>query len=286
MYRCVRSDINAMCKVLKVSRRAYYYWLNHTNVKQEDVILNNLVKTLFFELRKTHGQRRLKRFLFNDYGLFISRRKVAKIMKALGLTTKHKRRFKVITTDSKHNLAISPNRLKRDFYASSPNKVYVGDITYIHTKEGWAYLATVIDLYSRMIIGYAIDTRMHAKLIVSALNMAKQKRINMQGAIFHSDRGVQYASDEFRTTLGKQGIIQSMSAKGDCWDNAVAESFFKTIKTELIYHTKFNTKWEVKEAIVDYIDFYNNKRLHSYNGYISPLQAEIKWWKNFNEKVA
>ena len=127
---------------------------------------------------------------------------------------------------------------------------------------------------------------MHAKLIVNALSVAKQKRINMQGAIFHSDRGVQYASDEFRVMLGKLGILQSMSAKGDCYDNAVAESFFKTIKTELIYHTQFNTKREVIKAIEDYIDFYNNKRLHSYNGYISPLQAEIKWWKNFNEKVA
>jgi transposase InsO family protein len=207
-------------------------------------------------------------------------------MKALGLKTKQKRRFKVITTDSKHNYTISPNRLKRDFYASSPNKAYVGDITYIRTKEGWQYLATVIDLYSRSIVGYAIDERMHTRLIVNALIMAKTKRVNMQGVVFHSDRGSQYASDEFRCKLKELGIIQSMSAKEDCWDNAVADSFFKTIKTELIYHEKFNSKGEAKLAITDYINFYNHKRLHSYNGYLSPLQAEIRWWKNFNEKAA
>ena len=176
--------------------------------------------------------------------------------------------------------------LKRDFYVGSPNKAYVGDITYIHTKEGFAYLATVIDLYSRAVVGYAIDSRMHSRLIINALAIAKAKRDDMQGAIFHSDRGSQYASDEFRNKLRQFGIIQSMSAKGDCWDNAVAESFFKTIKIELIYHTKFNTLQEAKEAIIDYINFYNIKRLHSYNGYLSPLQAEIKWWKNFNEKAA
>lgn len=277
-----------MCKVLKVSRNAYYSWLDGTCGKKEDVILYSLIKSAFYELQKTHGARRLKGFLLNTYGLIISRRRVSKIMKAQNLRTKHKRRFRVITTDSKHNYAISPNRLRRDFYASSPNKVYVGDITYIHTKEGVLYLSTVIDLYSRSIVGYAIDDRMYTRLIVNALTVAKNKRINMQETIFHSDRGSQYASDEFRTMLNKFGIIQSMSAKGDCWDNAVAESFFKAIKTELIYHAKFNTKQEAVRAIEEYINFYNNKRLHSYNGYLSPTTKEARWWVNYykNERVA
>lgn len=277
-----------MCRVLKVSRNAYYSWLSGTCGKKEDIVLNNLIKSAFYEFRQVYGARRLKSFLFSEYGLVISRRRVSKIMKMQNLRTKHKRRFKVITTDSKHNYAVSPNRLKRDFYASSPNKAYVGDITYIHTKEGWQYLATVIDLYSRAIVGYAIDNRLHTRLIVNALTMAKAKRINMQSTIFHSDRGSQYASDEFRATLSKFSIIQSMSAKGDCWDNAVAESFFKTIKTELIYHAKFNTKQEAIKAIEDYINFYNNKRLHSYNGYMSPVAKEIQWWTNYykNERVA
>ncbi len=277
-----------MCKVLKVSRNAYYSWLSSNSNKKEDVILNNVIKSAFYEFRQVYGARRLKGFLFSEYGLIISRRRVSKLMKIQNLRTKHKRRFKVITTDSKHNYAISPNRLKRDFYASSPNKVYVGDITYIHTKEGVLYLATVIDLYSRSVVGYATDDRMYTRLIVNALAVAKAKRINMQDAIFHSDRGSQYASDDFRATLSKFGIIQSMSAKGDCWDNAVAESFFKTIKTELIYHTKFNTKQEAVRAIEDYIWFYNNKRLHSYNSYLSPVAKELLWWTNYykNERVA
>jgi transposase InsO family protein len=277
-----------MCKVLKVSRNAYYSWFSGTSSKKEDVILNSLIKSAFYEFRQVYGARRLKGFLLNEYGLIISRRRVSKIMKTQSLRTKHKRRFKVITTDSKHNYSISPNRLKRDFYVSSPNKAYVGDITYIHTKEGWQYLATVIDLYSRSVVGYAIDNRMHTRLIVSALTMAQAKRINMQGVIFHSDRGSQYASDEFRVTLNRFGIIQSMSAKGDCWDNAVAESFFKTIKTELIYHTKFNTQQEAVRAIEDYINFYNNKRIHSYNGYLSPATKEARWWVNYykNERIA
>jgi transposase InsO family protein len=274
--------------VLKVSRNAYYSWLSSNSNKKEDVILNNVIKSAFYEFRQVYGARRLKGFLFSEYGLIISRRRVSKLMKIQNLRTKHKRRFKVITTDSKHNYAISPNRLKRDFYVSSPNKTYVGDITYIHTKEGVLYLATVIDLYSRSVVGYATDDRMYTRLIVNALAVAKAKRINMQDAIFHSDRGSQYASDDFRATLSKFGIIQSMSAKGDCWDNAVAESFFKTIKTELIYHTKFNTKQEAVRAIEDYIWFYNNKRLHSYNSYLSPVAKELLWWTNYykNERVA
>lgn len=273
-----------MCKLFKVSRNGYYSYTK-ANIKQADPILASLVKSTFEESMQTYGTRRIKRLFEKEYGWVVSRRRVAKTMRTLNLKVKSKKRFRVITTDSKHNLAISPNRLTQDFYAPSPNRVYVGDITYIKTTSGWIYLATVIDLYSRSIVGYAIDDRLHTKIIVNALNMARLKRISLQGAIFHSDRGSQYASDEFRAHLGKYGMIQSMSAKGNCYDNAVAESFFHTIKTELIHHMRFESKEEVIKAVVNYINFYNTKRLHSYNNYLSPLEAEMRWWISEHEKV-
>lgn len=274
-----------MCKTLKVSSNGYYSWLR-SKPKQDDWMLASLVKLSFKESLQTYGTRRIKQFLQKEYGWVVSRRLVARTMKALNLKVKTKRRFKVITTDSRHNLAISPNRLSQDFYVNRPNKVYVGDITYIHTNEGWIYLATVIDLFSRSVVGYEIDNRLHTRIIVNALKMASKKRSSLHGAIFHSDRGSQYASDEFREHLSKHNMIQSMSAKGNCYDNAVAESFFHTLKTELIHHVKFQTKEEAKRAIIGYLSFYNTKRLHSYNGYFSPLEAEIRWWLNENSKAA
>ena len=235
---------------------------------------------------QTYGTRRVKRFLAKEYGWVVSRGRIAKTMKALNLKVKSKKRFRVVTTDSKHNLAISPNRLAQDFYACRPNEVYVGDITYIRTGHGWIYLATVIDLYSRSIVGYSIDDRLHTRIIANALTMARAKRTSLYGAIFHSDRGSQYASDEFKEHLSMYGMIQSMSAKGNCYDNAVAESFFHTLKTELVHHMKFQTKEEAWQAITSYINFYNTKRLHSYNDYLSPVEAEIRWWLNENSKAA
>lgn len=201
-------------------------------------------------------------------------------MKKEGLKAKRKQRFKVQTTDSKHNLPISPNLLNQDFYASVPNEVYVGDITYIKTKEGWLYLALVIDLYARVVVGWAIADHMQTTLIVNALKRAQQKRGGLLcKAIFHSDRGSQYASDEYRSLLENYGMKQSMSAKGNCYDNAACESFFGSMKTELIYPTKLQTKKEAIASITHYIGFYNTKRLHSYNDYLAPLEMELKWWQ-------
>jgi transposase InsO family protein len=274
-----------MCKTLKVSPNGYYSWLRGGG-RQEDPMLAPLVKSTFDESMQTYGTRRIKRFFEKEYGWVVSRRRIAKTMKALNLKVKSKKRFRVATTDSKHNLAISPNRLRQDFCTYRPNEVYVGDITYIRTQQGWIYLATVIDLFSRSVVGYAIDDRLHTRIIVNALGIARSKRASLYGAIFHSDRGSQYASDEFREHLGRYGMIQSMSAKGNCYDNAVAESFFHTLKTELIHHMRFQTKEEAKRAISGYINFYNTKRLHSYNDYISPIEAEIRWWLNENSRAA
>lgn len=278
-------SIGLMCTKLGVSRNGYYNWLKKEE-KPIDTMLTLLIKTAFNTFKGTYGTRRIKQFLLTEYGWIVSRRRIAKTMKQLGLKTRHKQRFRVLTTDSKHNLAIAPNRLDQNFYVSCPNKVYVGDITYIATKEGWLYLATTIDLFSRNIVGYAMDERLHTKIIITALHQAKIKRSNLNGTIFHSDRGSQYASDEFKAYLTANGIIQSMSAKGNCYDNAVAESFFHTLKTELICHCQFHTKEEARKAISDYITFYNTKRMHSYNDYLSPIEAEMRWWLYDKNKVA
>ena len=201
-------------------------------------------------------------------------------MASAGLACKTKRRFKV-TTDSKHSNPISPNLLERQFTVLNPDKYWVGDITYIPTKNGWLYLATVIDLYSRQIIGWSMADNMKVKLVNDALIMAIWKRKPNKGLIWHSDRGSQYASDSHRAILKDHGIIQGMSRKGDCWDNAVAESFFHTLKTELTNHYQFNNRREAKNVIFEYIEvFYNRIRIHSANNYLAPVEFEERYKKS------
>jgi transposase InsO family protein len=274
-----------MCKVLKVSKNSYYSYLRHIEPKR-DVMLDSCVEMIFKDSMQTYGTRRIKKILERKYGWVVSRRRLAKVMKSLNFSVKTKRRFKVLTTDSNHNLAVAPNRINQDFYVSEPNEVYVGDITYISTKEGWLYLATVIDLFARPVLGWAIDDSMHTDLITKALRNASHKRTTLNGAIFHSDRGSQYASEQFKNELKHHGMIQSMSAKGNCYDNAVAESFFHTLKTELIHHIVFETKQEAITTINKYINFYNRSRLHSYNNYYSPIEAELKWWQSQLKEIA
>jgi len=190
------------------------------------------------------------------------------------LQVQTKRKFKA-TTNSNHDKPIAPNLLKREFTVSSPDIAYVGDITYIATREGWLYLAVVIDLFSRAVVGWSMDSRMKTQLVNDAMLMAIWKRKPAKGFIFHSDQGSQYASDNYRKTLSTHGAISSMSKKGDCWDNAVAESFFHTIKTELVHHCDFKTREEARAAIFEYIEvFYNRQRLHSANNYEAPLTFE------------
>lgn len=197
-------------------------------------------------------------------------------MKDLNLKVKIKRRYKN-TTDSNHNLPIAPNILDRDFYASNKDEKYVGDITYISTGEGWLYLATVIDLYSRKVVGWSMDDTMKVSLVNNALNMALRHRTPKKGLIWHTDRGSQYASYSHKDLLEKYNITQSMSRKGNCWDNAVAESFFKSLKNELVYQTVFYTKKQAKQEIFKYIElFYNRVRSHSYLNGLSPVEFEEK----------
>jgi len=267
-----------MCKVLKVSRSCYYNWiLKGCKTSKIDEKLNTLVKELFYQSRQTYGTRRIKVALIKRYGLIISRARLGKIMKLLNLRTKMKRRFKVTTTNSNHSFTIAPNRIKRDFYSPIPNDKYVGDITYIKTTQGTLYLATVIDLYSRKIVGWSMDDTMTTRLVNDALLMAIKRRNPDKGLIWHTDRGSQYASDSHKNLLKEHGIVQSMSRKGNCWDNAVSESFFHSLKTELTFHENFRTKAQANEMIFEYIEiFYNRQRLHSYNNYMSPVEFEEK----------
>lgn len=260
-----------MCKILKVKRSSYYAWQTKllSRHAKEDQKLSAYIKSIFVENRQIYGTRRIQKALSNQ-GIQTSRRRIGRLMKNQNLHCKTKRKFKP-TTDSKHTLPIADNLLDRKFQVGDPDRVYVGDITYVWTSEGWLYLAVVIDLFSRRIVGWSLKERMQAALVNEAFLQAIWKRKPIKGMIYHTDRGSQYASKSHRKILQTYGIKQSMSRKGNCWDNAVSESFFHTIKTELIHHKKFSTRADAKKAIFEYIEvFYNRKRLHSANGYMPP----------------
>ncbi len=276
-----------MCKILNVDKSSYYHWIKAgCALKKIDIKLNELVEFIFIQGKNNYGTRRIKDRLLLNYGLFVSRKRLSTIMKDLNLKVKMKRRYKN-TTDSNHNLPISANILNRDFYASYPDEKYVGDITYISTGEGWLYLATVIDLYSRKVVGWSMSDNMKVSLVNDALKMAIEYRNPPKGLLWHTDRGSQYASYSHKDLLKKHGVIQSMSRKGNCWDNAVAESFFKSLKNELVYQTTFYTKKQAKQEIFKYIEFYYNRiRSHSYLGNLSPVEFEEKAFLLQSEMVA
>ena len=260
---------------MKTSRSGYYEWLNKPEValvKQDEKLLE-IMTPIFREGRGAYGTRRIKKKLALQSKI-VSRRRIGRLMKKAGLVCKTKRRFKA-TTDSAPTRIVSPNLLERQFKVTQANQCWVGDITYIPTQEGWLYLAIVIDLYSRHVVGWSMSHRLQAELVNNALLMAIWRRKPAKGLIWHTDRGSQYASDSHRRILEDHCIIQSMSRKGNCWDNAVAESFFHTLKTELIHQCKFKNREQAKQAIFDYIEvFYNRVRIHSANDYLSPVDYE------------
>jgi transposase InsO family protein len=264
-----------MCSVLEVSRSGYYNWLKALPSTRAilNIKLTDIITKLFIDSRSTYGTRRLRRELM-VLGYNISRRRIGKLMRKTNLYCKTKRKFK-LTTDSKHNLPISPNLLQRKFAVNDADTYYVGDITYIWTAEGWLYLATVIDLFSRKVVGWSMENHMRAELVNNALLMAIWRRKPKPNLVWHTDQGSQYASKSHREILQQHNIKQSMSRKGNCWDNAVAESFFHTLKTELVHHKKFKTREQARYAIFEYIEiFYNRKRRHSANNYLSPCEFE------------
>jgi len=272
--------ISVMCDVLSVSRSGYYVWRKKpaSKRKQANAKLLEKIRAVHRESREAYGSPRIYQAL-KEQGIPCSESRVARLMREDGLRAKMKRRFKA-TTNSKHDLPIAPNLLNRDFSPAEPNQVYAGDITYIWTTEGWLYLAVVIDLFSRSVVGWAMDKRMTRQLVMNALTMAVQRRRPPSGVIFHSDRGSQYASADFQSLLTEHGMRCSMSRKGDCWDNAPVESFFGSLKQELVFHQRYATRFHARQSIFEYIErFYNRRRLHSTLGYKSPANFEATYFK-------
>lgn len=264
-----------MCKILQISKSSYYPWLQGHESKRKQRIrkFDALIKRLFFEHKKRYGSTRIYHEL-KARGESCTRKFVANRMKSLGLIAKARRKFKV-TTDSNHHKPIAPNLLQQDFTATKQDKKWVSDITYIPTQEGWLYLCVFVDLYSRAVIGWSMSKRLKANLVTDALTMALFKRQFPTDVIVHSDRGVQYCSHAYQKLLQQNQLICSMSGKGCCYDNAAMESFFHTLKVELIHDENYQTREEAKTSIVEYIEcYYNRKRRHSAIGYKIPIELE------------
>lgn len=270
--------INLICRLFKVKRNGYYsYHLRKLNKPENPAHWEMLdwIKKIAKASNDCYGSRRMKKAL-NAQGYEVSRNKARKLMSEAGVQVRHRRKYKV-TTNSKHNLPVLENLLNQQFTVEKPEQVYVSDITYIWTQEGWLYLAVVIDLFSRKVVGWSMSSRMKATLVCDALKMAIWQRKPEPGLIVHSDRGSQYASQVYQRLLKENGYIGSMSQKGNCWDNAVAESFFGSLKQERVQWQHYQARSEAQQDILNYIVmFYNNYRLHSSIGYSSPNQYELE----------
>lgn len=267
--------ISRSCHFLNVSVSGYYAWRSRGASKhqQQDMLLLAYIREFYALSHGTYGSPRMTIEL-QEAGFTVGRRRVARLMQENGLKARVTRRFKR-TTDSHHTFAIAPNLLGQDFEATGPDQKWAGDISYIWTREGWLYLAVMLDLYSRRVIGWATSDRLKTDLAITALNRALALRGPVPGVIHHSDRGSQYCAHDYQKKLKVNGLIPSMSGKGNCYDNAVAESFFKTLKTELVWRTSFSSRLDAKIMIGKYIDgFYNSKRRHSFIGYKSPIAFE------------
>jgi len=268
--------VTVLCRVMQVSRSGFYDYLrrfDHNDIDNDrEGPLKARIKAIFQESKGSYGSRRILKKLQSE-GHQIGRYKVRGLMRKLALKPKSPKRYKV-TTDSRHSFAVAANVLDRKFDVAGPNQVWASDITYLWTLEGWHYLAVVMDLFSRQIVGWAMDKRMKTKLTLDALAMAYWRRKPDTGLLHHSDRGVQYACHEYQKRLGQYGMSVSMSRKGDCWDNAPVERFFRSLKSERLASCRFATRKSAELEVLDYITFYNFARLHSTLGYQSPMQYE------------
>jgi len=268
--------VKMLCRVLGVSRGGFYDFLRRRDRDPDPEHKEKLewVQDLAAASDHTYGSRRMARAL-QELGYRVGRHQARSLMREAGVWVRYRRRYRV-TTNSKHDQPVFENRLERKFAVEAPDQVYAGDITYVWTAQGWLYLAVVIDLYSRKVVGWSMGRRLNSALVCDALTMALWRRRPSKGQlVHHSDRGVQYASRAFRKLLKARGVAGSMSRKGDCWDNAVVESFFGSLKSERIHWRSYQSRAEARADIVDYITmFYNSRRLHSYLGYQSPDEFE------------
>ena len=271
--------LSVLCEMLGVTRAGYYAWARRREKPpgsraSRRAELAEQIRSAHEESGRTYGSPRVYHEL-RARGVEACENTVAKVMRQEGIRSIVRRRFRVRTTDSAHGHAVAPNVLERDFAAEAPDRKWAADITYVATSEGWLYLAVVLDLCSRKVVGWAMADHLRAELCTNALEMALKRRRPAGGLLHHSDRGVQYACGEYRDLLRSQGIECSMSRRGDCYDNAVVESFFKSLKAELVYHEHYATREQARRSIFEYLEvFYNRKRLHSSLGYLSPEQFE------------
>jgi putative transposase len=269
--------VSVLCEVLDVSRSGFYAYLpRHAkrSIDAEEVALFTRVKAIAAETRHSYGSRRMAKQL-QEEGFHVGRAKARRLMHKAGVAVQRPRRRGPMTTDSRHSYEVAPNLLARQVDVTAPDHVWAGDITYIWTAEGWLYLSGLVDLYSRKVVGWAMNQHMDTTLVQDALQMALGRRAPATGLMHHSDRGSQYASHVYQAMLADHGIVCSMSEKGECLDNAVAERFFGSLKREWTSHGYYATRQEARADIIDYIEmFYNSRRKHSYLGYVSPNTSE------------
>jgi putative transposase len=267
--------VGRMCKLLNVSRSGYYAWRKRPESRRsrENRALEDKIRVLHKASHGIYGSPRVHRDLV-DAGVRCSKHRVARIMRNAGIRSRTKKKFKA-TTNSKHNLPVAPNLLEQNFTVEAPDRTWVGDITYIPTDEGWLYLAILLDLYNREVVGWAASPRMTRQLVIEALQMALGRRDPGHGLVHHTDRGSQYASYDYQDILKEHDIVCSMSRKGNCYDNAVAESFFGRLKSEWVNHQRYLSRSEAIQSLFYYIEiFYNRKRRHSSINYVTPQEYE------------
>jgi putative transposase len=270
--------VQVLCEVLEVSRSGYYAWRDRAPSSRtlSDAELRVEIGGVHKRSKRRYGSPRVFRAL-RRRGFKVSEKRVARLMREDGLVGLRKKAFRR-TTDSNHDNPIAPNLVQRQFTPSGANQVWAGDVTYISTDEGWSYLAVLLDLYSRRVVGWAMSATNDTALALDALRMAEKARRNrLPGLVHHTDRGSPYASDDYRKAVTRHGMVQSMSRKGDCWDNAVAESFFATLRAELVEHERYAARRAAEQSIGEFIErFYNVERLHSHLDYVSPVEFELK----------
>ena len=279
-------ELGELCAALSVSTSGYRSWKRGGSPARKrltDAQMLVLIRSIERQLKNAYGSPRMVREL-RDRGFPAGKERVERLMRENGIRARHKRRFKA-TTDSKHALPVAPNRLDRNFQPAAPNQVWSADLTYIWTDEGWLYLAVVLDLFNREVVGWSIKPRMTADIVMDALSMAWFRRRPAPGLMHHSDRGSQYASGAFQARLHEYGMVCSMSRKGNCWDNAPTESFFNSLKNERVHGTRYDTRDEAIADVFDYIEpFYNRRRQHSTLGYVSPVKFLENWVSTQHEQ--